>query len=358
MLKIRIPQVFLFVFFGLLAVSLGAQSAISISTGTYQGRLDASSRTFDGYRGQEYSLRVQAGVQYQIDVMSSDFDAYVVVFHPDGSRFFNDDGGSGLNARLVTTPNSSGTMRIIARSFSRTPSGSYTLQVQEAGSTSAAMASRSVGLGTHVGFLGSMSGEFDGYRAEEFRVNVSGNRTYQIDVMSSDFDAYVVVFHPDGSRHVNDDGGDGLNARLVTTPSSSGTMRVIARSFSRTPNGNYTVLINEAGQASPGVQTITPGSIVGNLTMTSPRFDGYRGQEFHLQVSANRTYQIDLMSSDFDAYLVVFHPDGSRFTDDDGGDGLNSRLVTTPRTGGTMRIIARSFRQDATGQYRLQTQLR
>ena len=216
----------------------------------------------------------------------------------------------------------------------------------------------SAGTGTHFGTLGAGSGEFDGYRADEYHVNVTANRSYQIDVMSSDFDAYVVVFHPDGSRHVNDDGGDGLNARLVTTPSSSGTMRVIARSFSRTPNGNYTVLINEAGQVNPGVQNISLGTIVGNLTATSPRFDGYRGQEFRLQVSANRTYQIDLMSNDFDAYLVVYHPDGSWFTNDDGGDGLNSRLVTTPRTGGTMRIIARGFWQDATGQYRLQTQLR
>ncbi|TVQ21352.1 MAG: hypothetical protein EA383_17280 [Spirochaetaceae bacterium] len=351
----RMRCVILSLFVALLAVSLGAQTAIS--TGTYQGSLGASSTTFDGYRGREYTLRAQAGVQYQIDVMSSDFDAYVVVFHPDGSRYFNDDGGAGLNARLVTTPNTSGTMRIIARSFSRTPSGNYTLQVQATGQ-SGSMSVRNVGTGTHFGTLGAGSGEFEGYRADEYRVNVSGGRSYQIDVISSDFDAYVVVFHPDGSRYVNDDGGEGLNARLVTTPNTSGIMRVIARSFSRTPSGTYTVLVNEASQVSFGTQSISLGTIFGNLTMASPRFDGYRGQEFHLQVSANTTYQIDVISSDFDAYVVVFHPDGSRHFNDDGGDGLNARLVTTPRTGGTMRIIARSFRQDATGQYRLETQRR
>lgn len=134
-------------------------------------------------------------------------------------------------------------------------------------------------------------------------------------------------------------------------------MRIIARSFSRTPNGNYTLLINASGTAGGG-QTVPAGTRTGTLTTNSQRFDGYRGQEFFVPVSANRSYEINLMSSDFDTYLVVFHPDGTRYTNDDGGAGFNSRLVTTPRSSGTMRVIARGFLRDATGTFTLQTQQR
>lgn len=352
MVKTGTKRVLLGLIIALVSVSLSAQSVVSINPGTYQGSLGGSSRTFDGYRGQEYSLRVQSGVEYQIDLVSSDFDTYLVAFRPDGTRLTNDDGGSGLNSRLVITPNSSGTMRIIARSFSRSPSGSFTLTVAQA-SSGGSLSSRSVGLGNYSGNLTAASGEYEGYRADEYRVNVSANTQYQIDLMSSDFDAYLVVIHPDGSSYRNDDGGSGLDSRLVTTPSSSGTMRIIARSFGRTPNGNYTMTVVEAGGGSMSSRSVGPGTYSGNLTGASGEHEGYRADEYQVNVSANTQYEIALNSSDFDAYLVVIHPDGSSYRNDDGGSGLNSRLVTTPSSSGTMRVIARSFGRTPTGNYTL-----
>ncbi|MFP4511190.1 MAG: hypothetical protein ACLFNQ_13795 [Spirochaetaceae bacterium] len=353
MKKTGLHRVLMGLFLAFVAVSLSSQSVVSIDTGTYQGTVDASSGTFDGYRGQEYELRVRGGTEYQIDLISGDFDTYLLVYLPDGTRLTNDDGGSGLNSRLVTTPNSSGTMRIIARGFSRSPSGTFTLTVAQGGS-GGAMTSRTISPGTYSGNLDASSGEFEGDRADEYQVRVSANTSYEIDLTSSDFDTYLVVIHPDGSRYNDDDGGSGFNSRLVTTPSSSGTMRVIARGFSSSPSGEYSLAVAQADSGEPmSSRTISPGTYSGNLNASSGEYDGFRADEYRMRVSADTRYEIALDSSDFDAYLVVIHPDGSSHRNDDGGSGLNSLLATTPSSSGTMRIIARSFSRTPNGNYTL-----
>ena len=46
----------------------------------------------------------------------------------------------------------------------------------------------------------------------------------------------------------------------------------------------------------------------------------------------DKTYTIDLMSRDFDCWLRIADADGKTLAqDDDGGEGLNSRLRSPPR---------------------------
>lgn len=60
-----------------------------------------------------------------------------------------------------------------------------------------------------------------------FEVNLEAETAYQIE-MKGDLDAYLELY--DGNQEIanNDDGGDGLNARLVFEPSRSGTFIVNA----------------------------------------------------------------------------------------------------------------------------------
>lgn len=63
---------------------------------------------------------------------------------------------------------------------------------------------------------------------------------------------------------------------------------------------------------------------------------------------------IDLVSSDFDAYLMLLSPEGEKIAqDDDGGGGTQARITLTLPTTGTYQIVANSYNAGATGQYTL-----
>ena len=61
-------------------------------------------------------------------------------------------------------------------------------------------------------------------------------------------------------------------------------------------------------------------------------------------LAADQTYVIDLISKEFDAYLVL--QDANALTlaqDDDGGGNLNSRIRYQPKTDGRFRLVATTF---------------
>jgi tetratricopeptide (TPR) repeat protein len=70
-----------------------------------------------------------------------------------------------------------------------------------------------------------------------------------------------------------------------------------------------------------------------------------------------KTYVIDLVSDQFDTYLLVEDDQGKTLAeDDDGGEGLNSRLVFVPPSSGTYRLVATSYGQQGAGPYTLSVQ--
>jgi WD40 repeat protein len=83
------------------------------------------------------------------------------------------------------------------------------------------------------------------------------------------------------------------------------------------------------------------------------RTDSYR-RVFNLRLEKGETYVIDMMSRQIDSYLRLEDAAGTQLDqDDDGGEGLNARIVFTPPASGTYRVIATTFVGGATGGYRL-----
>ena len=83
-----------------------------------------------------HAVRLEAGKTYQIDLMSAAFDAYLFLEDSAGKVLMqDDDGGEGLNARLIFHPARTDTYRIVATTFLRAgpvgPAGPYTLTVVE-----------------------------------------------------------------------------------------------------------------------------------------------------------------------------------------------------------------------------------
>jgi thiol-disulfide isomerase/thioredoxin len=93
------------------------------------------------------------------------------------------------------------------------------------------------------------------------------------------------------------------------------------------------------------------------LTKEDP-FDKVLKQSHHkvhtLKMASGKTYTIDLMSRSLDTYLRLEDSAERQLAkDDDGGDGLNARIVFTASKDDTYRIIATSFEPGRTGPYTL-----
>ena len=102
----------------------------------------------------------------------------------------------------------------------------------------------------------------------------------------------------------------------------------------------------------------TPQTITGELSPTSPMVeDDGRYYEAHtFEGSAGEALTIDLISDDFDAYLILVSPTGERIAaDDDSAGGTNARITLTLPTTGTYTLIATSYGVGETGTYRLDT---
>ena len=99
---------------------------------------------------------------------------------------------------------------------------------------------------------------------------------------------------------------------------------------------------------------------VSQLTVADPRtLDGILHKAYVVRMEANRTYQIDLMSNQFDAYLVLFNEAGLVvLEDDDSGGNLNSRIIFSPNRTEVFRIEASSLGGNSVGAYTLNIQRR
>lgn len=103
------------------------------------------------------------------------------------------------------------------------------------------------------------------------------------------------------------------------------------------------------------VGSLAPGqSVTGTLSTSDCLFpDGTYFDLYRLTVPAARTLQIDLTSSQVDAYLILYSADGTSLaSDDDGGGGTNSR-ITRSLSAGTYLVAANSFGAGEVGSYRL-----
>ncbi len=98
-------------------------------------------------------------------------------------------------------------------------------------------------------------------------------------------------------------------------------------------------------------------TFAGTLAEDDPRTprDNAAYDDYPLELSAGTTMHVDMVSEEFDCYLWLFGPDGRPLAqDDDGGEGLNSRLEYTVTLGGSYVLRASAFDQRGRGAYEVQ----
>ncbi len=183
-------------------------------------------------------------------------------------------------------------------------------------------------------------------------------RTYQIDMQTRAFDAFLRLENAKGEQvAADDDSGGMLNARIIYRAPKSGDYTICAMSLGGGSTGKFTLVVKDlkiefkpiALKVEKGVATYT-GNIVGN----DQRYNNKLHKQFNIKLDEGQTYQIDHVSAAFDAYLYLVGPDGAVLAqDDDGGEGLNSRIVHKAAKAGTYQLIATSLGGQSTGQFTL-----
>jgi hypothetical protein len=193
----------------------------------------------------------------------------------------------------------------------------------------------------------------------------TAGQTVQIDLMSADFDAYLYLKDQNGQTIAHDDdGGGGHNARITQSLPYTGTYQIYANTVGRGETGSFSLQLRAAAMqtmAQPmGIaQQIPIGtSVSGQLMASDPTMpDGSHYKLFTFMGNAGQTVQIDLMSSAFDSYLYLRDQNGQAIAhDDDGGGGLNSRIIQQLPYSGMYQILANTLQSGQYGAFTLQLQ--
>ena len=197
----------------------------------------------------------------------------------------------------------------------------------------------------------------DGTYADVYRLAVATSQALQIDMTSTALDSYLFLLDANGALVAADDNsGGGSNAR-ITRPLSAGTYYVVANNFAPGTGGAYTLSVRPAAACTTAtvVGPIGVGqTVTGTLASTDCTLsDGAYADLYRVTITASQALQIDMTSSAFDSFLIVFDANGAVVaTDDDSGGGLNARITRT-LTPGTYYVAAKSEAPGATGAYTL-----
>ena len=113
----------------------------------------------------------------------------------------------------------------------------------------------------------------------------------------------------------------------------------------------------EATRVAQSVPEFEPLTIMGVLDENSQVWDDGRSFNVHpFEGRAGQIVVIDLISDEFDAYLLLLNSDNVLIAWDDDDSGTNARITLTLPTSGTYSILANSFAAGETGNYQLTVQ--
>jgi hypothetical protein len=320
----------------------------------------------------QFNVFLAAGVRYYIELEGSATGAGNLA-DPIARLLFNgvqvafdDDGGVGLNSRIVFTPGVSGVYTVDVSEFLNNDTGTYRLRVFDDDFKNSFEGNGFFGSltpGVAVSGILNYAGDTD-----QYGVNLIAGRQYIIDAEGSPTgggtlsDTLISLQQNGVQIAVDDDGGRGFNSRIVFTPTTSGFYTVEARDFGNNDAGTFRLRVaedefrNTAEGVGPQGTAITGGaSVAGNLN--------YAGDAdiFGTSLINGLTYTVEQRGSATgegtlaDPRLFILNSfDTVLADDDDSGVGFNAREVFTAAFTGTHFIQARDFGDNNSGTYRVQ----
>jgi hypothetical protein len=306
--------------------------------------------TMDGRRGQKVVL----------DLMSDEFDPYLVLRDAEGYVVgSDDDSGEDNNARVHAILPRDGSYRIVAMAFGEDGRGRYTLQARGWETPDAPPAGAVARLApgeTKDGLLepGDEIGG-DGPFQDRWTIDARAGARLRVELRSTDFDSYLVVLGPDGQVVGSDDDGlENRDAAVSLRITAAGGYTVLATSFGENPSiGAYRIsLSEETGTfADPGAAAPIAVGETKEGRLESGDLSGSRGLEDQWTFTgrAGQMVRIDALSTAFDPYAVLRFGQTTLDSNDDGGDGNNARIMTVLPNNGTYTVVVSAYSENRTG---------
>lgn len=208
-----------------------------------------------------------------------------------------------------------------------------------------------------------------------FPIKLQEGRSYQIDLVSKDFDAFLRLEDADGKAVAeDDDGGGDLNARIVHKATKSGDYKIFATTFAKNATGKFQLTVTspdatgdkvvdktpappakaiplkfESGKGLPSVQ------VAGQLATTDSADKGKLFKVYVITLESGKLYRIYLKGGKgLDAFLRVEDEAGKFLDEDKFGDvPADSAVEFTPPKTAPYRIVATSYKAGMTGDFTL-----
>jgi hypothetical protein len=282
---------------------------------------------------------MSAGKTYQIDMRSTELDPYLRLEDPAGQQVaFDDDGGGFPNARIIYSPKVSGQFTIVCTTYAGGSTGKFTLQVQEIASPAAT--ATPVEPNPVIRAMQRSLPQLAPVTVSNFAINppgpaVGSNYTVTASVHSRETGVlHAEIILPQGDRVVSSPADQSISA--------GATVSLAWTVYCGISGGNVRVQANlvRAAQA-PGMEVAA--ELTANDAKDSVRTNSF-AKTFPYKMEKGRTYQIDMKSRDFDAYLRLENPGGAQVAfDDDSGGSLDARIIHTAQQSGDFKIIATTY---------------
>jgi hypothetical protein len=361
---------------------------VAINGGTISGSLAAGdcANPVDGSLYDAYSFQGTAGQFVLISMTSSAVDAYLYLLRPNETQLTyrtiqNDDtlGGNNevlLDSRVVVVLPETGTYTILANSAVPDQTGSYQLSV-----TGGCPATPNITPGTFNGTLGGNDCRLhDNTFVDVYSFTAAAGQRVSVTMQAtggSTLDSFLFLLSNDGFTELarNDDGltggGDGNRSARIPAPDAgagagfatlpaAGTYYILANTFGPNETGNYSLTLAFDGTCP--TQAVTGGQTVNGTLATSDcrlPFDGSFMDVYTFEGTAGQPFSATMTSGAFDAYLLLYDPQGFLVDENNnGGGGSNARIpdgggnITLP-VSGTYRIYANAVAPDLVGGYTL-----
>jgi hypothetical protein len=352
------------------------------------GSLSEADRQPNGDLLQSWAFTGEAGTSVTFDLMSREFDTFLYLVGPDRAVETDDDGGGACNARITALLPASGQYRLVAGAFGP-GTGRFTLRASSEvpprmdgpcpGGTRGLepetvfdleVAGPAVGRGDTVsGVLSSTDTVVNDSRVQVWELTAEEGLALSIDLRSEAFDALLYLMSADGTVYQrDDDGGGACHSRVTMDPAGPGRYRIVVTSIGM-GSGEYTLSVSERPgpvedgacgdtdllmggsvpleELDPEGRTIEVGATVTGQITGNDRYDASMMQAWEFTAAEGDSITVDLMSEAFDSYLYLLGPGlEAPLSDDDGGDGLHSRITTRIPATGTYRIVVSMLGQD------------
>ena len=336
-----------------------------------------------------FKVELEAGTRYQMDLEGVPTgrgtlpDPLLGIRSAADAIETNDDGGVGLNSRVIYTPAAGGTYFVQVRDTTTNTPGTYTLSVIVLGVNGNSEADTDFPSNTatsgRVDVGASATGNIESNDVDWFRVDLEAGKEYQFDMEGTDTgrgtlaDPHLSFLDVSANYIVDDDdSGTDLNSRIVYTATETGAHYLRATS-AVAGTGTYTLSVREvtpsddSANVSEGdgedlpADTTTSGQVQVGGSVTGEIDSETDKDWFKVVLEAGKTYQFDMEGKSHkrgiptdpirgtltDTFLLLYNGSGTIITSNDdryNGDihlSFNSRIIHTATAAGAHYLEAR-----------------